>query len=189
MVTGLCYIHILNFGSLSWFLRYNKHTWLLGPDLGLQRELKLGSCVYQRILTISKSRSRVQTPVRNLQCLPMPQIRSLRTWMFFAPSKSRQRAKVQNMVVAKTSENIQIKIKITNLIQEPPVSSNAQIRIQMTCLWEIIYDGPVMIWKKSKKSISSTSMWKSIPFQNYGFVNFKLTDKDPGNAILWPNFK
>ena len=54
--------------------------------------------------------------VRNLQCLPMPQIRTLRTWIFFAPSKSRQRAKVQNMGVANTSENIQIKIKMTNLI-------------------------------------------------------------------------
>ena len=45
-----------------------------------------------------------------------------------------------------------------------------------------------MTWKKSKKSIGSTSMQKSIPFQNFGFVNFKLTDEDPGNAILRRNF-
>ena len=43
--------------------------------------------------------------------------------MFFAPSKSRQRAKVQNMGVAKTNDQIQIKIKMPNPSQEPPASS------------------------------------------------------------------
>ena len=45
--------------------------------------------------------------------------------MFFATSKSKQRAKVQNMGVAKTSDHIQIKIKMPNPSQEPPASSKA----------------------------------------------------------------
>ena len=45
--------------------------------------------------------------------------------MFFTPSKSRQSAFIQNSVVPKTSDNIQIKIKMPNSSQEPPVSSTA----------------------------------------------------------------
>ena len=52
-------------------------------------ESKFGIWVYQRPVTISKSRSRCKTPVRNLQHPPKPQIRTLRTWMFVASSKSR----------------------------------------------------------------------------------------------------
>ena len=37
----------------------------------------------------SKSRSRCETPVRDIQPPPKSQIRAKRTWMFFAPSKSR----------------------------------------------------------------------------------------------------
>ena len=37
--------------------------------------------------------------------------------------KSRWRAKIQKMVVSKTSDHIQIKIKISDPSQEPPVSS------------------------------------------------------------------
>ena len=43
--------------------------------------------------------------------------------MFFAPSKSRERAKIQNIGVSKTSDPIQIKFKIPNPYQEPPASS------------------------------------------------------------------
>ena len=53
------------------------------------REPKLRSWVYQRPVAISKSRSRCQTQVRNIQHLPKLQIRIWRTWMFFAPSESR----------------------------------------------------------------------------------------------------
>ena len=45
--------------------------------------------------------------------------------MFFEPSKSRKRAKTANMVVYKTSDLFQIKIKITNPSQEPSASSKA----------------------------------------------------------------
>ena len=63
-----------------------------GCSLHLQnqdREPKFGSWVCQRPVTIFKSRSKCQTPVRNLQHPPKPQMRTWRTWMFFAPSKSR----------------------------------------------------------------------------------------------------
>jgi len=46
--------------------------------------------------------------------------------MFFAPSKSRKRAKIWNMGVSKTSDHIQIKIKITNSSLEPSQSSKTQ---------------------------------------------------------------
>ena len=63
-----------------------------GCSLHLQnqdREPKLWSWVYQRPVTISKSRSQCQTPIRSLQHPPKPQIRTYRTQVFFAPSKSR----------------------------------------------------------------------------------------------------
>ena len=55
----------------------------------LDREPKFRSWVYQRLVTISKSRPRCQTPDRNLQLPQKLQIRAWRTWMFIAPSKSR----------------------------------------------------------------------------------------------------
>ena len=48
--------------------------------------------------------------------------------MFFAPSKSRERAKIWILVVAKTSDYVNIKIKIPNPSQEPPASSKAPIQ-------------------------------------------------------------
>ena len=47
------------------------------------------------------------------------------TWMFFAPSKSRWNAKIQNMGESKISYYIQIKIKMPNPSQEPPASSKS----------------------------------------------------------------
>ena len=46
--------------------------------------------------------------------------------MFFAPSKSRKRAKILIMVVSKTTDYIQIKIKMPNPSQDPPASSKAR---------------------------------------------------------------
>ena len=46
--------------------------------------------MYERPVTLSKSRSKCQSPVRNLQCPPKPQLRTQMTWMFFAPSISRE---------------------------------------------------------------------------------------------------
>merc|ERR1712025_300247 len=52
-----------------------------GCSLHLQnqgREPKFGSWMYQRPVTLSKSRSKCQTPVRNLQHPPKPQMRTNR---------------------------------------------------------------------------------------------------------------
>ena len=46
--------------------------------------------------------------------------------MFFAPSKLRETDQILNKGVLKTSDNIQIKIKIPNPIEEPPASSKTQ---------------------------------------------------------------
>ena len=40
------------------------------------REPKFRTWLYQRPVVISKSKSRFQTPARNLQCPPKPQIRT-----------------------------------------------------------------------------------------------------------------
>merc|ERR1712081_108768 len=45
--------------------------------------------------------------------------------MFFAPSKSSERAKIRHMVVQKTSDHIKINIRMPNSSQEPPASSKA----------------------------------------------------------------
>ena len=45
--------------------------------------------------------------------------------MFFVPYKSRYRAKIQIMGISKTSDNIQIKMKLPNPSQEPPASSES----------------------------------------------------------------
>ena len=45
--------------------------------------------------------------------------------MFFSPSKSRKRAKLWNIGVPKTSDHIEIKIKIPSPSEELPASSKA----------------------------------------------------------------
>ena len=52
-------------------------------------EPEFGSYVYEGPVAISKSRSRCKPPFRNLQHPPQPGMRTSRTWMFFATSKSR----------------------------------------------------------------------------------------------------
>ena len=61
------------------FLYLQNHGW----------EPKFGSWVYQRPVTISKLRSICQTPVRNLQHHPEPQMRTISVWLLFAPSNPR----------------------------------------------------------------------------------------------------
>ena len=63
---------------------------LKGHDFSLHiqnqgREPKFGSLFYQRPVTLSKSISWCQNPVRNPQCPQKRQIRTLRIWVFFAP--------------------------------------------------------------------------------------------------------
>ena len=52
-------------------------------------------------------------------------IRTLMTWMFFAPSKSGERAEIRNLGVSKTNGHFQIKVKMPNPSQEPPAPSKA----------------------------------------------------------------
>ena len=93
--------------------------WLTGHGCSLHlqnqdMEQNFRKLVYQRPLTISKLRSRCQTPVRNLQWPPKHQMRTLRTWMFFEPSKSGERVKIWIIGVSKTSDYIKFKIKVPN---------------------------------------------------------------------------
>ena len=80
--------------------------------------------------------------------------------MFFAPSKSRQRAKIWIMGISKTSEHIQIKIKMPNPSQEPPASpkdpNEDSKDIDVLCTFKIkiepklgslIYKRPVTIFE------------------------------------------
>ena len=55
-----------------------------------------------------------------------PQMKTSRTWMFFAPSKSRKRAKNQTKDVSKTTEFFKIKKKLPEPSQELPASSKAR---------------------------------------------------------------
>ena len=67
--------------SPKWWLKGH------GCSLHLKNQVKepiFWSWVYQRPVTISKSRSRCQTPVRNLQHPPKPQMRTYRTGMLSA---------------------------------------------------------------------------------------------------------
>ena len=108
--------------SPKWWLKGH------GCSLHLQNqdwEPKFVIWVNQRSVTISKLTSGCKTPVRSLQHPPEPQTRTWRTWMFFASSKSRDGAKIWNIGVPKTSDHIQIKIKMPNPSQEPPASSKA----------------------------------------------------------------
>ena len=75
-----------------------------GFSLHLQnqsREPKFRSWVYQRPVTISKSISRCQTPVRNLQCAPKPQMRTQRTWCFLHLQYQDRESKFRSWVYKK----------------------------------------------------------------------------------------
>ena len=81
---------------------------------------KFWTLLYQRPATISKSRSWCQTIIWKLKHPWKPQIRTRRTWLFFASSKSRLRAKIWIIGILKTTDHIWIKIKMQNPSQEPP---------------------------------------------------------------------
>ena len=66
--------------------------------------------------------------------------------MFLAPSKSRFRAEIRNIGVPKTSDHIQINIKMQNPSQEPPASSKAPNEdlkdMDVLCTFKIKIEGP-----------------------------------------------
>ena len=55
------------------------------------KEPKFGTWVYQRPVTILKSRSRCQTQVRNFQCPPNPKIRTLRKYILESYNSNKTR--------------------------------------------------------------------------------------------------
>ena len=65
--------------------------------------------------------------------------------MFFAPSKSRYRAKIWNMYVSKTSYYMQFKIKMPNPSQEHAASSKAPNQdlkdMDVLCTFKIKIEG------------------------------------------------
>ena len=103
-----------------------------------EKEPKIRICMYENLQTISISRSRWQTSVRNLQHPLNPQIRTSRTWMFFAPSKSRYWDKILNMFVSKTSGHIQTNILLPSPNLEPPAPSKDTTRNQRTVMFELL---------------------------------------------------
>ena len=100
------------------------------------------------------------------------------TWMFFAPSKSRYRAKIWCLGVPKTSDHILINIRIPNPSQESPVSSNDPNEDLKGhgCSWHLqnqdrepkfgihLYDRPVIIFKSRLRS--QTPVRNHHPHQN-----------------------
>ena len=153
-----------------------------GCSLHLQnqdRGPKFKSWLYQKPVTLSKSRSRCQTPVMNFQHPPKPKMRTEGTWMFFAPLKSRERAENCIMVVSKTSDHIQIRIKMPNPSHELPASSevpNQDLKdMGIICLhlqnqdrepisWSWLYQTPVTI-SKSKLICQTPVMNLQCPLQ------------------------
>ena len=89
-------------------------------------ETKFGTWVYQRPVPISKSRSRCQ-------------YRDLKDIDVLCIFKIRIKNIILNMGVSKTSDNIQMKIKIPNPLQEPQASSKApsQDFEDMDVLWTV----------------------------------------------------
>ena len=110
-------------------------SWLKGRRCSLHlqnedRNSKFECWLYQRPGTISKSTSRCQTPVRNLEHPLKSHIRTLRTWSKDLP---------------KTSDHIKINIRMPNPSQEPPASSKAPNQdlkdMDVLCTFKIKLDG------------------------------------------------
>ena len=84
-------------------------------------ELRSGTWVYQRQVTISKSRSRCQTPVRKLQCPPNEELKDMDVLCTF---KIKIEPKFGKWI-HQQPVSYKIKIKMPNPSQEPPASWKA----------------------------------------------------------------
>ena len=97
---------------------------------------------------------RMQTPVRNIQRPSKPHIRTQRKWIFFASLKSRQRPKIGNIDETKTSDHIQINIRMPIPSQEPPVSFKAPYQdlkdMDVLCICKIKIEPKFRIWMKQR---------------------------------------
>ena len=86
--------------------------------------------------------------------------------MFFAPSKSRYRAKIWVIGISKTSDHIQIRIKMPNPCQEPQASSKAPNEDLKDM--DVLCQRPVTISKSRSRSQppSGTTTPNKIPNQD-----------------------
>ena len=70
--------------------------------------------------------------------------KGLKDRIFFPPSKSRQRAKIQIMGISKTSNHIEIKKKMPSPSQEPPAASKAPNEdvkdVDVLCIFKIMIE-------------------------------------------------
>ena len=108
----------------------NPQSWLKGHGCSLRlqnqdTEPKFRTWLHKRPVTISKSRSRYQTPSQALQHPHKPNIKDLKNMGVLGTFKSRWRDKIQIVGVPKSNDHIQIKVKMPNPSHEPPASSKA----------------------------------------------------------------
>ena len=142
IVTGLWYTHVLSLGSRYWFWRYKEHPCPVSPDLELWRTLEVpdwglaswywfwyGTPIFwivkaQSKLELRLSRIKLSTgttphPQRHRIGLQKYKLRLAELFLsFFIVYRTEAGA-------SKTSDNIQIKIRMSNPSQEPPAPTKA----------------------------------------------------------------
>ena len=96
--------------------------------------------------------------------------------MFFAPSKIRKRAKICNMGASKTSDHIQIQIKMQSSSQEPSAPIKASIQnLEFGCIKTCDH---IQIMNKIEKSSWETQASSKAPNQDlkdmYVLCTFKF---------------
>ena len=134
------------------------------------------------ILNIFKSRSRCQTPIKNIQHHPKPQMRTQRTWIFFAPSNFK-RAKIRNIGVSKTPDHIQIKIKMptSSVLQIPRARTSVAQKVESSLLRTLLNLGCRGSTPDTSGLVSFLFKFQHSPFVRHPFINRDSLNK---SAIL-----
>ena len=131
------------------------------------RGTKFRIWVYQRPVTISKSRARSQTLPRTSSILQSP-ISGLKGHKCSLHLQNQYRAKIWNRGVSKASEQIQSNIMISNPCQEPTASSKASNRTQM-----------IFAHKKSRQRAKIRNMGVS---KTSDHIQFKIKMPNPSQG-------
>ena len=115
-----------------------------------------------RIMVLPKISDHIQIKIKMPNSSQEPQVSSkalnqeFKDMMFFAPTKSSQRAKIKNMGVPKTSYHIKINIRMQNPSQEPPSSSSGPNEdfkdMDILCTFKIKIESQKLIMGMSKTS-------------------------------------
>merc|ERR1711954_400695 len=95
------------------------------PSKSREREQKFRSWVYQRPVIISKSRSKCQTPVRNLQRPPKPQMRTEGHGCSLHLQNQDREPKFGSWVYQRPVTISKSRSRCQTPSQEPPASSKA----------------------------------------------------------------